>query len=100
MREMVNTTSKREPMDADKRKAKRKGGGSLGKNWSPLEDQYLCDSWKEVSIDAIIGANQCYGSYWNKIRTEFDEHKIVTVEYRSMEMRRNQKVVASRCRII
>ena len=64
-----------------KGRGKRKGAattkkpGSRGKKWTPLEDQCLCDAWKEVSIDPVTGANQPSGAYWGRIKKEFDERK-------------------------
>jgi hypothetical protein len=62
-----------------KGRGKRKGAatmkksGSRGKKWTLLEDQCLCDAWKEVSIDPVTGANQPSGAYWGLIKKEFDE---------------------------
>jgi hypothetical protein len=76
------------------------GGGSRGKKWKPLEDQCLCDAWKEVSIDPHTGANQNSGAYWGRIKKEFDERKLVDKDYKVMKMNRSQKAMGTRWRII
>ena len=74
--------------------------GSRGKKWTPLEDQCLCDAWKEVSIDPVTGANQPSGAYWGRIKMEFDERKLVDKEYKVVKMNRSQKAMGTRWRII
>jgi hypothetical protein len=88
--------------DADnKKKKKKKGGmGSQGPKWKALEDHCHCDSWRTVSIDAIISANKKYGAYWARIKAEFDEHKYVDKDYAMMPMKRSQKTMSTRWAII
>ena len=85
-----------------KGRGKRKGAattkkpGSRGKRWTPLEDQCLCDAWKEVSIDPVTGANQPSGAYWGRIKKKFDERKLVDKDYKVVKMNRSQKAMGTR----
>jgi hypothetical protein len=57
-------------LDETGKKKKNVATGTRGPRWKDLEDQYLWDSWKMVSIDAITGTNQKYGTYWARIKEE------------------------------
>jgi hypothetical protein len=53
-----------------------------------------------VSNDEIVGANQKYGAYWERIKAEFDERKYVDKEYTVMPTKRSQKAMLTRWAII
>jgi hypothetical protein len=80
-----------------KKKKKKEGTGSRGPKWKALEDQWLYDSWKIVSINAIIDTNKKYGAYWARIKAEFDERRYIDKdkEYAVMPIKRSQKAIST-----
>ena len=49
--------------------------GTKAKRWRTIEDECLCDSWKLVTNDSKVGANQTFGRYWKRIHDQFHETK-------------------------
>ncbi|KAK1646259.1 hypothetical protein QYE76_064064 [Lolium multiflorum] len=87
-------------VDADGvRTKKKKNAGTRGPKWA-LEDLCLCESWATVSHDSMIGANQKYGKYWARIKAEFDERKVINIDYNKVTMKRSQKAMSTRWAII
>lgn len=87
-------------VDATGKRKRKAPSGTRGPRWKVLEDQCLCDSWATVSLDSITGANQRYGAYWARIKTEFDERKHLNKDYSTIVMTRSQKAMSTRWGII
>jgi hypothetical protein len=45
--------------------------------WMTNEDDCLAKAWKDISIEAVTGANQCSETYWSLVNTAFDERKFI-----------------------
>ena len=67
--------------------------------WSHKEDALLDEAWKTVSLDAIVGANQCMDNYWKRVQTSYDERRIVDPEF-SRCLARGQKAMANHWAVI
>lgn len=76
-----------QPPAATKRTAKGKGkkkavaqegsegGAHRGNNYTIEEDLCLISAWLNVSRDPIVGTNQTYEAYWDRITSYYDQHK-------------------------
>ncbi|KAE8774055.1 putative methionyl-tRNA synthetase [Hordeum vulgare] len=63
--------------------------------WTAKEDECLAEAWKTVSIDPITGANQNTDTYWRRIKTTFDERKLVDSEFAGIHMQRGDKAMSN-----
>lgn len=54
-----------------------------GLNWTIEEDKQLCNSWLEVSIGPVVGADQSSHTYWGRMKAHFDSHIGTRVSNRS-----------------
>ncbi|KAE8807420.1 putative methionyl-tRNA synthetase [Hordeum vulgare] len=50
------------------------------------EDECLAKAWKTVTIDPITSTNQNTDSYWRRIKTAFDERKLVDLNFDNIHM--------------
>ena len=55
----------------------------------------MCDSWKLVTNDSKVGANQTFGRYWKRIHDQFHETKKFG-EYCKVHMDRNAGAMSHR----
>ena len=67
--------------------------------WSYKEDMLLAQAWMMVSLDPIIGANQNMENYWKRVKTSYDERRIVDPEYASC-LDRGEKAMANHWAVI
>ncbi|XP_020162209.1 uncharacterized protein [Aegilops tauschii subsp. strangulata] len=94
-----------EPAPAPARKGKRRsgGGGRTGEprvKWASKEDECLAEAWKTVCLDPITGMNQNADTYWERIKSEFDERKLVDPYFATIHMKRGSKAMANHWAII
>jgi hypothetical protein len=55
-----------------------------------LEDEWLTEAWKMLSIDPISGATQNSNTYWMSVKVVFDERKLVYRDFNKVHMERNE----------
>lgn len=53
------------------------------------------EAWKTISIDPITSANQNANTYWSRIKTAFDERKLVDPNFAIIYMDRGEKAMAN-----
>jgi hypothetical protein len=63
--------------------------------WMTKEDECLAESWKEVSIDAVTGANQCSETYWVRVKKAFDERKFIDPNFQGIHMDHGYKAMGN-----
>ncbi|KAE8781713.1 putative methionyl-tRNA synthetase [Hordeum vulgare] len=61
--------------------------------WTSKEDECLAKAWKTVSIHPITGANQNTDTYTGRIKTAFDECKMVDPDFANIHMDCGQKAM-------
>ncbi|KAE8802540.1 putative methionyl-tRNA synthetase [Hordeum vulgare] len=61
--------------------------------WTSKEDECLVEAWKTVSIDLITGVNQNTDTYWGRIKTTFNERKLVDPDFANINMDCDEKAV-------
>jgi hypothetical protein len=94
-----------EVVDADtcktvgKRKPRAGSADTHHSKWKNLEDECLIESWKEVSLDPITGANQTLGKYYARILDEFNERRHIG-ENATIQMNRNEGAISHRWSVI
>ncbi|KAE8774791.1 putative methionyl-tRNA synthetase [Hordeum vulgare] len=93
-----------EPMSHKKgTKRKRAANAKLAKphvKWTSKEDKCPVEARKTVSIDPITSTNQNSDTYWGRIKTAFDERKLVDPDFISIHMNRGEKAMANRWSMI
>ncbi|XP_073362479.1 uncharacterized protein [Aegilops tauschii subsp. strangulata] len=87
------------PAPARKQKKKKKKGtartGEPRIKWASKEDECLAEAWKVVCLDPITGTNQSIDTYWDRIKAEFDERKLVDPYFKGVYMQRGAKAMAN-----
>ncbi|CAM0958615.1 unnamed protein product [Alopecurus aequalis] len=63
--------------------------------WSHREDVLLAEAWKTVSQDPIVGANQVLDNYWKRVKTAYDERRMVDPDFAACVADRGQKAMAN-----
>jgi hypothetical protein len=63
--------------------------------WTGKEEECLAEAWKTVSMNGITGANQSFDTYWQRVKTAFDERKIIDPYFNKMVMVRGEKAMAT-----
>ncbi|KAE8791950.1 D-2-hydroxyglutarate dehydrogenase, mitochondrial [Hordeum vulgare] len=64
-------------------------------NWMPKEDECRAEAWKTVIIHTITDAYQNVETYRKRIKSSFDERKMVDPELSSIHMDHSEKVMAN-----
>ncbi|KAE8794750.1 putative methionyl-tRNA synthetase [Hordeum vulgare] len=64
--------------------------------WTSKEDECLAEAWKTVNINPITDANQNTDTYRGRIKTVFDEHKLVDPDFANIHMNRGEKAMPNR----
>ncbi|KAE8798114.1 methionyl-trna synthetase [Hordeum vulgare] len=59
------------------------------------EDQCLTEASKTISMDPITDTNQNNKTYWRRIKTTFDELKLVDPEFAGIQMERTDKAMSN-----
>jgi hypothetical protein len=62
--------------------------------WMGKEEECLAEAWKTVSMNGITGANQNFDTYWQRVKTVFDERKIVDPYFNKTVIVRGEKAMA------
>ena len=55
---------------------------------TPLEDECLAESWKEVSMDACVGTYQNSERYWHRINVQYDERRLMNKDFMAITTQR------------
>ncbi|KAE8814512.1 putative methionyl-tRNA synthetase [Hordeum vulgare] len=64
--------------------------------WTSKEDECLTEACKTDSVDPIICANQNTHTYWGRIKTTFDERKLVDPDFANIHMDHDEKAMSNR----
>nr|XP_020192195.1 uncharacterized protein LOC109778056 [Aegilops tauschii subsp. strangulata] len=93
-----------EPTPAPTRRGKKKKRaartGEQHVKWAAKEDECLAEEWKIVCFDPITGMNQRADTYWERVKSEFDERKLVGPYFAVVHMQRGSKAMANHWGII
>jgi len=93
-----------EPIPAPARKGKKKKRaartGEPRVKWASKEEECLAEVWKIVCLDPITDMNQNIDTYWEGIKSEFDERKLVDPYFVSVHMQRGSKAMANHWALI
>jgi hypothetical protein len=87
-----------EPTSTAKGRKKRKKTSPLTEprvKWTGKEEECLAEAWKTVSMNGITGANQNFDTYWQRVKTAFDERKLVDPYFNKTVMVRGEKAMAT-----
>ncbi|CAM0885299.1 unnamed protein product [Alopecurus aequalis] len=63
--------------------------------WTHREDVLLAEAWKTVSLDPIVGANQAMDNYWKRVKTAYDERRMIDPDFAACVTERGQKAMAN-----
>jgi hypothetical protein len=63
--------------------------------WMGKEEECLAEAWKTVSMNGITGANQNFDTYWQWVKTAFDERKLIDPFFNKTVMVRGEKAMAT-----
>ncbi|CAM0946287.1 unnamed protein product [Alopecurus aequalis] len=63
--------------------------------WPHREDVLLAEAWKTVSLDPIVGANQVIDNYWKRVKTAYDERRMIDPDFATCVTERGQKAMAN-----
>nr|XP_020174565.1 uncharacterized protein LOC109760142 [Aegilops tauschii subsp. strangulata] len=63
--------------------------------WASKEEKCLAEAWKVVCLDPTTGTNQSIETYWERIKAEFDERKLVDPYFKGVYMQRGSKTMAN-----
>jgi hypothetical protein len=63
--------------------------------WTGKEEECLAEAWKTVSMNSITGANQNFDTYWQRVKTAFDERKLVDPYFNKTVMVHGEKAMAT-----
>lgn len=63
--------------------------------WASKKEECLAEAWKVVSLDPTTGMNQSIETYWERIKAEFDECKLVDPYFKGVYMQRGSKAMAN-----
>ncbi|XBH66423.1 hypothetical protein VPH35_094931 [Triticum aestivum] len=81
-----------------KRRKKKKRAARSGEpriKWASKEEECLAEAWKVVCLDPTTGTNQSIETYWERIKAEFDERKLVDPYFKGVYMQRGSKAMAN-----
>jgi hypothetical protein len=87
-----------EPTSTVKGQKKRKKTSpptELRVKWTGKEEECLAKAWKTVSMNSITGANQNFDTYWQRVKTAFDECKLVDPYFNKTVMVCGEKAMAT-----
>ncbi|CAM0949036.1 unnamed protein product [Alopecurus aequalis] len=65
--------------------------------WSHREDILLAEAWKTVSLDPIVGANQIVDNCWKRVKTAYNERRMIDPDFAACVTERGQKAMANHC---
>ncbi|KAE8796288.1 putative methionyl-tRNA synthetase [Hordeum vulgare] len=88
-----------EPLPKKGRKRKRAANAKPAEprvKWTSKEDECLAEAWKTVSINPTTDTNQNSDTYWGRIKTAFDERKLVDPDFANIHMDRGEKAMSNR----
>ncbi|XBI10874.1 hypothetical protein VPH35_138039 [Triticum aestivum] len=81
-----------------RRRKKKKQAARSGEphiKWASKEEECLAEAWKVVFLDPTTGTNQSIDTYWECIKAEFDERKLVDPYFKGVYMQRGAKAKAN-----
>ena len=76
-----------------KKRAARSGEPRI--KWASKEEECLAEACKVVCLDPTTGTNQSIETYWERIKAEFDERKLVDPYFKGVYMQRGVKAMAN-----
>nr|XP_045089301.1 uncharacterized protein LOC109734644 [Aegilops tauschii subsp. strangulata] len=76
-----------------KKRAARSGEPRI--KWASKEEECLAGAWKVVCLDPTTGTNQSIETYWERIKAEFDERKLVDPYFKGVYMQRGSKAMVN-----
>jgi hypothetical protein len=83
-----------EPTSTAKGRKKRKKTSPRVK-WTGKEEECLAEAWKTIFMNGITGANQNFDTYWQQVKTAFNERKLVDPYFNKTVMVRGEKAMAT-----
>ncbi|XBH56632.1 hypothetical protein VPH35_078415 [Triticum aestivum] len=81
-----------------RRRKKKKGAARTGEpriKWASKEQECLAEAWKVICLDPTTDTNQSIETYWEHIKAEFDERKLVDPYFKGVYMQRGAKAMAN-----
>ncbi|XBJ10026.1 hypothetical protein VPH35_014983 [Triticum aestivum] len=85
------------PVLAKGRKKKKRAvrSGEPRIKWASKEEECLAEARKVVCLDPTTSTNQSIETYWDRIKAEFDERKLVDPYFKGVYMQRSSKAMAN-----